>query len=183
MACVLFAMPSVAKQDSVNLFHKRSIGYSTGFMGIHSFLAPTFEMKTAPLNYRFRIGYYSVAAGLELETGSIQDEFVNRVLGSKYVHYVLSLSATYRWDNSWWNFTRFTRPVVKSGYNAMLLWGIKAYPTKTIAVSLKGGAMGLTEIRSVQDGWTDIIVDRQQSAIIPYMEVSLCSYFWRIRKD
>ena len=120
MACALWCKPSAATQDTVNLFHKRSLAYSTGIMGIHSFFAPTLEMKTAPLNYRLRLGYYSVGAGLELEMGHISGTYLNSVLKAPTIHQIVTVNAIYRWDNSWWNFTQFERPEGRE----RLLWDV-----------------------------------------------------------
>lgn len=152
-------------------------------MGIHSFLAPTFEMKTAPLNYRFRLGYYSIGAGLELELGSMSGTFVNSVFSAPVVHQVISLGATYRWDNSWWNFVSRTRPEVKNAYSVMLLYGFKAYMSNTFAFGLKIGVANIYDLRTTETNWWTGPVDKERMAVVGFGGLSIYSYFLRIRKD
>lgn len=185
LACVFLLLLNIdasAQQDSINLHHKRSFGFSTGIMGLHSFVAPTFEMKTGPLNYRLRIGYYSVGAGLELEYGHVAKARINKYLKSPVIHFIVSYNASYRWSNSHWSPFVNTKPEVRYEVGNMLLWGIKAYSTKNVAVGLKMGVNSLIGERDTLD-WEGLPFARQYYSAFPYGALSFYGYFFRARKD
>jgi len=183
LSCLLLfaSIDAFAEQDTVNLYHKRSFGFSTGFLGLHSIVAPTFEMKTGPLNYRVRLGFYSVGAGLELEYGHIGKARINQLTKCPVIHYIITYNAGYRWNNSSWLPIR-NQPEVKYEISNMLLWGFKAYPTKNIAVGAKIGFNSLIGVRATTD-WEGLPIDRQYSSAFPYGAISFYSYFYRARKD
>lgn len=179
---LLSSLSVEAQQDSINLHHKRSFGFSTGILGLHSFVAPTFEMKTGPLNYRLRLGYYSAALGLELEYGHVANARINKYLKAPVVHYIVTLSSSYRWSNSSWVPVVRQKPEVNHEVGVMLLWGIKAYSTKNVAVGIKLGVNSLIGQRSVID-WSGLPFDRQYASLFPYGGLSFYGYFFRARKD
>lgn len=181
-ALLLSSLTVQAQQDSINLHHKRSFGFSTGILGLHSFVAPTFEMKTGPLNYRLRLGYYSAALGLELEYGHISNARINSYLNTPVVHYIITLSSSYRWNTSHWVPFNNRRPEVDYEIGNMLLWGIKAYSTKNVAVGIKMGINTLIGSRQSID-WEGLPFNRQYGAVFPYGGISFYGYFYRARKD
>lgn len=168
-----------------------ALGISTGIGGLHSFLAPSVELKLN--NFLLRYCYSNNSQGL-----GIGYEF-KKEIGFKFLenfrylmnmnlqlrdekHSYLAIEAYYksRWDTPWFIYdvrSFILKPDIVDAYTLGLLFGSRTYYKSNFMLAVKFGAVYLNTEKLITKHENNIVL-RKTQLLSPYGELSLCVYLF-----